>query len=109
MAILILPSMPVNFLLELMMQSEITVKIEKLSYLYAKVVINSALKKENECIICLDDELFNRFKKDLDLNCTNMDFRNLTYSNILNHQLILLYSDINTKRILISRLTFIKT
>lgn len=108
MAILVLPSMPVNFLLELLMKSELTIRIEKLNYLYARVILKSALNKEGECIICLDDELFNRFKHDLDLNITNMDLTNLKYSDILDHQFLLLYADKNTKHILITRVTFIK-
>lgn len=107
MSILVLPSMPINFLLELLMKSELTVKLEKLGYLYAKVILKSALKA-NECIICLDDELFNQFKKDLDLNITNLDLSNLKYSDFANSQLLLLYKDSNTTHILITRVTFIK-
>lgn len=107
MSILVLPTMPVNFLSELLMKPELTIKLEKLGYLYAKVIVKSALKA-GECIICLNDDLFNQFRKDLDLDCTNMNLTDLKYSDFENSQLLLLYTDSNSNHILITRVTVIK-
>lgn len=109
MTLYVMPTMPVNFLLELTNKFELKIKVEKLPYLYARVVMNSAIKHPGSYYICLDEELFTIFTKELELtSCKNTAIRDIKIPDMVNDQFILLYLHSKEEKISICRVSFIK-